>query len=206
MISERGPVGSVFLRYARRSQIPIRAPTPPPPTRRAGELTSLSHLEVARHVPVALSVVVPVGGLGPCHAQAALRLDFDSSRLAEMVRLCERRDPPAATPTSKAGAWRRLAQLSRREARMQRRISAGHADRRTTRPRRASAKVRLREPTVEVIGEVAGSSVAARGGLADHLGRAFVLRARRNGTVRPRGARGEWSSLARGSEILRVRN
>ena len=119
MISERGPVGSVFLRYARRSQIPIRAPTPPPPTRRAGELTSLSHLEVARHVPVALSVVVPVGGLGPCHAHAALRLDFDSSRLAEMVRPHGASAAPPHCSRAKAGAWRRLAQLSRREARMQ---------------------------------------------------------------------------------------
>ena len=116
MISERGPVGSVFLRYARRSQIPTRAQTPPPPTRRAGELTSLSHLEVARHVPVAISVVVPVGGLGPCHAHAALRLDFDSSRLAEMVRPhgASAAPPIAAAPRPAPGADLRSCRAERR--------------------------------------------------------------------------------------------
>ena len=87
--------------FAPRSQIPTRAPTPPPPTRRAGELTSLSHLEVARHVPVALSVVVPVGGLGPCHAQAALRVDFDSTS-ARRDGAPVRAPPPPLQPRRRA--------------------------------------------------------------------------------------------------------
>ena len=69
--------------------------------------------------------------------QTRLRLDVGSPRWCA----CASAAPPiAAAPTSKAGACRRLAQLSRREARMQRRIPAGHADRRTTRPRRASSR------------------------------------------------------------------
>ena len=69
--------------------------------------------------------------------QRRLRLDVGSPRWCIRASAAP---PIAAAPTSKAGAWRRLAQLSRREARMQRRIPAGHADRRTTRPRRASSR------------------------------------------------------------------
>ena len=113
----------------------------------------------------------------PVHGGSRSASTSARRRLAETLRLCKRRSPTCSRAEIKVEAWRRLARSSRRQARSPFRIPARHVDGEATRPSRVSAKVRLHEPTVEATGEVAGSSVAARGRLTYRLGRVLVQRA-----------------------------